>query len=129
MLYTISDDDTRRAAAGYYSLTSRTGPDILGKFMHFITIIRNICAHDGRLYNRLFEQKPNLSKQEKAILRRNPDGTPDNEHLFSYIIVMKRLLDKSDFTDMKNRLAELNNEYPFVSMRYYGFCDNWQTIL
>ena len=97
--------------------------------MHSMTIIRNLCAHGGRLYNRLFEQKPWLSKQEKALLRSLPNGTVDNAHLYSFIMIMRRLLKPNEFLDMKNEIRILSQKYVFVDLRYYGFREDWQTVL
>ena len=98
-------------------------------FMHKLTIIRNLCAHGSRLFNRLFEQKPWLNKKELAILRTDKDGKVDNAHLFSFILIMRRLLKAGDFEELKNELISLSVKYPFVKMKYYGFPDNWQNVL
>lgn len=56
-LYKISELPLQQAVANALGIEIK-GREILGKFMHSMTIIRNLCAHGGRLYNRLFEQKP-----------------------------------------------------------------------
>ena len=60
-LYKISEEPIKKAVAAYYGLTMTSGHQILGGFMHSMTIIRNLCAHGSRLFNRLFEQKPSLN--------------------------------------------------------------------
>ena len=97
--------------------------------MHGMTILRNLCAHGSRLYNRLFIRKPSLSGKEKKLLRTDEDGLVDNAHLFGYILNMKRLLSSHDFDGMKDRMVKLTEKIPFVSMRYYGFPDNWKDII
>ena len=67
-----------------------------------MTIIRNLCAHGSRLFNRLFEQKPSLNKKEQTLLIVNSDGTKDNAHLYGFILVMRRLLTADEF----NAVAE-----------------------
>ena len=94
-----------------------------------MTIIRNLCAHGSRLYNRLFEQKPWLNKRERALLIKLPDGTVDNAHLYGFILIMRRLLKKEDFTEMKTEILALSQKYPFVNLRYYGFRGDWKTVL
>ena len=105
------------------------GDELLGRFMHSITIIRNLCAHGSRLYNRLFEQKPWLKKQERALLIRNPDGKEDNAHLYGFILIMRRLLTKTEFDTMKIEIADLSRKYPFVNLKYYGFRKDWEKML
>lgn len=128
-LYKISEEPIKKAVASYYGLTKNTGHLILGNFMHSMTIIRNLCAHGSRLYNRLFEQKPSLNKKEQSLLIKNRDGTIDNAHLYGFILIMKRLLTSEEFADFKARLVELTKKYPFVKMRYYGFRNDWETKL
>ena len=97
--------------------------------MHSLTIIRNLCAHGSRLFNRLFEQKPRLSRKELAILRKDEQGNIDNAHLFGFIIIIKRLLKADDFAELKNELLDLKQKYPFVNLKYYGFPEDWQKVL
>lgn len=128
-LYKISEEPIKKAVAAYYGLTMTSGHQILGGFMHSMTIIRNLCAHGSRLFNRLFEQKPSLNRREQALLIRDADGSIDNAHLYGFILVMRRLLTKDEFADFKSRLCALAKKYPFVSMRYYGFRDDWEAML
>lgn len=129
LLYKISEDSIKKAIAAHYGLTMGTGHQILGGFMHSMTIIRNLCAHGSRLFNRLFEQKPSLNKKEQALLIKNSDGTIDNAHLYGFLFIMKRLLPSSDFAVFKRQLISLTKKYPFVSLRYYGFRDDWEEKL
>jgi len=125
IFFSISDSNVRNNVAD--SLGIKENP--LGRFMHFMTILRNLCAHGSRLYNRLFEQKPKLKKDEQKLLNTNKYGIRDNSHLFSYILVMKRLLAANEFNEMKQELSNLTKKYPFVHMKYYGFRSDWKNIL
>ena len=127
-LYSISEFDVQTAVAKTLGF-EHNGAAILKRFMHSMTIIRNLCAHGSRLYNRIFEQKPWLNKKEHALLRKNKDGNIDNAHLFSFILIMRRLLKSDEFSSMINEISILTERYPFVNMRYYGFNDDWKKIL
>ena len=127
-LYKISEQPIKLAVAKALGLKAR-GDEVLERFMHHMTIIRNLCAHGSRLYNRLFEQKPWLRKQEKALLISLPDGTVDNAHLYGFILIMRRLLKPEEFLEMKGEIAELSQKYTFVNLRYYGFRENWKSVL
>lgn len=127
-LYSISDQQIKNAVASEMQLQPK-GDVLLGRFMHSMTILRNLCAHGSRLYNRLFEQKPWLNKTEQALLRKEPDGTVDNAHLYGFILIMRRLLLSDDFRRMKMEILQLSRKYPFVSMRYYGFREDWEAAL
>lgn len=126
--YKISPKPIKLAVADAIGLHQK-GDELLTRFMHHMTILRNLCAHGSRLYNRLFEQKPWLSKTERALLLVKKDGTRDNEHLYSYLIIMRRLLPSSEFTALKSQLVALSENYPFVRLRYYGFPEDWYTVL
>lgn len=127
-LYKISEQPIKLAVATALGLKAQ-GDEVLEKFMHHMTIIRNLCAHGSRLYNRLFEQKPWLRKQEKALLISLPDGTVDNAHLYGFILIMRRLLKPDEFAEMKGEIAALSQKYPFVNLRYYGFREDWESVL
>lgn len=126
--YSISEPSLQKAVADSFGLTKQ-GAVLLGRFMHSMTIIRNLCAHGSRLYNRLFEQKPKLSKRELGLLRRDDSGNIDNAHLFGFILIMKRLLSPAEFTAFKDELISLTVEFRFVNTKYYGFPSDWQTVL
>ena len=126
-LYSISDPTLKLDIAKAIGIEKRGG-DLLSHFMHSMTIIRNLCAHGSRLYNRLFEQKPSLNKTEKKLLIIQPDGTVDNAHLYGFILVMKRLLKPNEFSRMKGEIIGLSQKYPFVNMQHYGFRNDWKNV-
>lgn len=128
-LYSISETDVKNAVASQFGLTVNKASSILGKHMHSMTIIRNLCAHGSRIYNRLFEQKPSLNKREKALLIKKADGNVDNSHFYGFVLIMKRLLPASRFSEMKESVIALTQKYPFVRMDYYGFRNDWQMKL
>lgn len=105
-------------------------PALVGEFMHSLTIIHNLCAYGSRLFNRLFEQKPRLSRKEQTILRKDESGNMDNAHLFGFILIIKcLLLMPENFIALKSEILGLKGKYPFVNLKYYGFPDDWQNVL
>ncbi len=124
ILYLItksSDENIKDAVAKHFNLTNTKASEILQKSMHSLTIIRNMCAHGRRLYNRLFEQKPFLSKKQKDLLMKNESGNIDNSRLYGFVLLMKQLLTSEDFECFKTKLITIANKYPFVGMKFYGF--------
>lgn len=128
-LYSISEQPIKDAVACTFGLTMSKGASILGNYMHSMTIIRNLCAHGSRIFNRLFEQKPSLNKKEKALLIRDKNGLIDNAHFYGFVLIMKRLLPADNFMEMKTAIIALTKKYPFVRMDYYGFRNDWQEKL
>ena len=128
-LYRISLPELKTVIANQFGLHMNTGSVILGEYLYAMTTIRNFCAHGNRLFNRLFIRKPSLNSKEKALLLKNDDGTLDNSHLYGFIIMMRRLIDRDSFDNMIAEITALHEKYPFVSMRYYGFRDDWEEKL
>ena len=126
-LYSCSPEQVKSTVACQMGLRKKDGA-LLGKFLYSMTIIRNLCAHDSRLYNRLFEQKPSLSRKEKELLIQDDQGI-DNAHLYGFVIIMRRLLKPEDFHSLKDELLALSRRYPSVNMRHYGFRDDWEECL
>ncbi len=127
-MYRISKNELKEKVAFKFNYKMSNGYEFLEKHMHSITIIRNLCAHNSRLYNRLFVSKPNLNSKEKQFLNRDENGEYDNSHLFGFIMIMRRLLERKDFIDLKKDIIELTHKYPFVSLKYYGFGPNWNDL-
>lgn len=125
-LYSISEQTVKNAVARKFGLTMSKGASILESYMHSMTIIRNLCAHGSRIYNRLFEQKPSLNKKEKTLLIKDSAGNIDNAHFYGFLLIMKRILPADKFHEMKNSIVALTHKYPFVRMDYYGFRNDWQ---
>ncbi|MCM1286278.1 MAG: Abi family protein [Acetobacter sp.] len=128
-LYKISHLQLKIDIANNFGLSVNGGYEILEKYMHGMTIIRNLCAHNSRLYNRLFITKPSLNSKERKLLNLDSNGNKDNAHLFGYIINMRRLLKREDFINLKLEITELTHKYSFVDLKYYGFNPNWNNIL
>lgn len=127
-MYGILDEDIQKNIAKEFGYCHNTGNELLAQLLHNVTIVRNICAHGGRLYNRNFIRKPKLSRAQKKLLRVD-DGKKVYDRLFSYILVIKALSLSQDFDLLKEHLWELTSKYPFVDMKYYGFPENWKEIL
>lgn len=124
-LYSISESNLQKNVAKAFSLNFQNAGELLGKFIHSMTIIRNLCAHGGRLFNRIFQRKPSLNKKEQNVLIRNKDGIIDNAHLCGFILIMRRLLKRSDFQGLQKELKSILGEYPFVEPKYYGLTTDW----
>ena len=126
ILYSISLNEIKKNVINNF--TSYKSSQTIEKHIHSMTIIRNLCAHGMRIYNRIFHQKPSLNKEEKKLLIQKNNKIIDNK-FYGFIIIMKKLLSKFDFQSMKNSIIELTEKYPFVKMTYYGFRDDWKEIL
>jgi abortive infection bacteriophage resistance protein len=128
-LYALLDDDIRKNIAEQLGFNKSTRYEIIENLLHCITILRNICAHGGRLYNRLFTRKPKLSQKEKSTLRVEDDGKIIFDKLFSYILVLKSITKQKDFEIVIEHIKQIKKQYPLVDFKHYGFPDNWIDVL
>jgi len=105
--------------------------EYIGNWLQGCTILRNICAHRGRLFNRQIPFSLRLGKKDKLVLKNN--GISMNKatkQLFAYLIVMKKMIPNDEIWDaFTSRLVDLKNKYPFVRLDYYGFTEDWKKIL
>ena len=105
--------------------------EYIGNWLQGCTILRNICAHRGRLYNRQIPFSLRLGRKDKQIfIGKGISLNKASKQLFTYIIVMKKMIpDEEIWKTFIGRLRSLINKYPFVRLDYYGFIDEWEEII
>lgn len=104
----------------------------LARWLEQLTIIRNICAHHSRLWNKSFTPAPTsaLRTQEKFLLL--PEG--QSEDLFGALLVMTHLLQlASPGTTWTHKVTTLIKDdflsNPLVSQQALGLPDQWESAL
>ncbi len=94
------------------------------------SVLRNIVAHRGRLYNRSFTIKPRLDKKDKSLLLVNSSGNVILDKLFSQVLALQNLCPKKNmWLDFCYDLFVLTETYPRVNIKAYGFPDDWKEKL
>lgn len=97
--------------------------DYIANWLHGLSIIRNICAHRGRLYNRNMTIKLKLPDQFWSL------GVSNNK-VFAYIYALKTLIiDSYLWNQFIVRLQDTLNEYDEVYIGDLGFPESWQEVL
>jgi abortive infection bacteriophage resistance protein len=93
-------------------------------------ILRNICAHRGRIYNRYITFAPRLSAKDKLLFSNsNLDLNKDTKQIFTYIYIMNKLIgDNAVMDNFVDRFKKLIKKYPFVKLSHYGFHDDWEKL-
>ena len=129
LMYQMSPDHVKTMVADDFGLSGKKAASLMGKFLHGLTIVRNLCAHESRIYNRLFRFKANLNKNDLMLLRKDKHGNPDNEKVFGYFLVIRRLAKTKDWKQFKDAIIGLADQYPSVWLKNYGFPDNWREVL
>ncbi len=98
----------------------------LSNWLHCMSVLRNMCAHNNRLYNKTY--KPAI-KLTKGFLRFNPELK--NNSLFAYIIILSRMLpNKTIKKEFKDSFINLINNYKDkVNLINIGLVDNYIDLL
>lgn len=99
----------------------------LSSWLTTITLIRNIIAHHGRLWNRVIINKYDWPpKTKKPILSYMPDGYQRRKifPILSAIIYLSNFI--SSGHDIKTELLSLFAEYKFVPLYKIGFPKGWE---
>lgn len=81
----------------------------LVRWMEHLTIIRNICAHHGRLWNKSFTPVPTSALRTQPEFARLPEG--QNEKIYGALVVMSGLLRVvSPGTSWPDKISQLIQE-------------------
>ncbi len=133
--YSLMNPREQNAISRKYRLKSQEFKVIL----HNLTLIRNICAHDEKLYdikmrNRIASTVYHNKLNIECIYGNYRFGTRD---LFSVVICLKILLDKEQFEDFYknviNNIQELNKSLNTIELKSVlekmGFPNNYKELL
>lgn len=101
---------------------------LLGKWIHGIHIMRNICAHHGRLWNRPIPIKMLIQKEvEEGIRDPFVKIIPSNPYkIYASLCSIQYFLDIIEPNNtFRNELKELMNKLPANRRGDMGFVKNW----
>jgi abortive infection bacteriophage resistance protein len=119
-LFRGSPSSVRKQIAGRFGTTDKVFDSWLGA----LTAVRNICAHHGRLWNRVLGYKPMIPK--KAAQWHEPVEV-SNTRVFGVLTILKYLLsDITRDTQWPTRLSGLLAEYPEIPLDSMGFPEDWR---
>lgn len=99
---------------------------LMGSWLHTLTMIRNICAHHGRLWNRELGVQPVMPKNKGIkwpdYLQRQAKHTRVAVALAIIHYFMQQI---SPQTQWLKELEELLEEYPSIHKESMGLTENW----
>lgn len=100
-------------------------------WLQALVVLRNLCAHHSRVYNRGLSSVPKFSSHDLERLK--SFGYQANEigkKVFFALLIMDRIFDDNNITKkIINNMDKLTQTYPFVNLKHYGFKSNWKYIL
>ncbi len=112
----------RQAIADAYDLDEK----ILVSFAHHLTIVRNHCAHHGRLWNRKLSMRMLIPTKKPRNLPEAFNPTRDR-YIYNTLTMLSYLMHRiSPDSGWMGRLKELLIETPQVDVAAMGFPANWE---
>ncbi|MFH1061958.1 MAG: Abi family protein [Candidatus Omnitrophota bacterium] len=121
-MYRGVSDQIKQKIANHYGIPD----EILTSWLKTINVIRNICAHHSRLWNREMGVKPYIPRKKKYPQWHEPVAISQNR-IFGVLTIFHYLLKIiAPQSNWKARLCSLLDEYPEISRWSMGFSDNWK---
>lgn len=131
--YASTKDNTARAKVS--KALGMPTVEIMESVLHCLTLIRNICAHHARLWNRkMTMQLPNIKRLKNDIQTEDVTDKTGNiqqqprREIYNYLIVMISMMKTiNPTTTWVNRLAELIKTTSVAQQNAMGFPTDWQS--
>ena len=121
-LFKSVDDELRRIIARSYGIEDK----ILQSWLEVLNMVRNICAHHGRLWNRELGLKPLVPHKRKHPEWHVPVEVRNNR-LFAVLTILEFMRKKVVPTSKWSaRLKDLFARYPEIPLNLMGFPDDWE---
>lgn len=118
LYYCLHERDKKEIA----KRTNGMNENFLRQWLHCLSVLRNICAHYGYLYQREFSVRPRLY--------RDFGWDPNNNgSVFAMCLVLKHLSEKEDWTYFSKKIQEKIADHQKFSLTNYGFPDDWARYL
>jgi abortive infection bacteriophage resistance protein len=113
----------KKKLCSFFGLKSG-GFRILENWMQHLTIVRNICAHHGRLWDRLIVLELSYAPAlEGAWIRRFPDGRKRYATLSLLAWLTHRITDSAY---LSSEITDLLQEYEAIPLERLGFPAYWK---
>jgi abortive infection bacteriophage resistance protein len=114
----LKPKETRRAIAHTYGLDD----DCLASWLQHLTVIRNICAHHARLWNRELVKTPQQIKTKPMVLA---GQFAPNRKIYNTLLILLYFTDVIDLEPhWRTELLALLNQHPTLLPRM-GFPIDW----
>lgn len=121
-LFNGTDDSLRKKIAAEYNISDV----VLKSWLGTLNVIRNICAHHGRLWNRELSYKPFIPKANKFPQWHYPVAITNNR-VFGILTILRYMLTYvAPTSGWAHRFIKLIHDYPEIHLRSMGFPDNWK---
>ncbi|MGI9014000.1 MAG: Abi family protein [Phycisphaerales bacterium] len=118
--YRGSHNDVRRAVSQPFNVHH----SVFESWLFALNVVRNICAHHSRLWNRVLGVKPMIPK--KKVDWHQP-VIVHNDRVFGILTLCKWCLDRvAPQSHWPQRLSQLIDSSPHIPIQDMGFPTNWK---
>lgn len=117
--------------ASSYKYTSKKGNSVtpsqkmFSSWVQAVSILRNICAHNSRIYNRTIHTTPEILDADRVV------PTPAHNGLYQILLAMKYLRSSDEewmlFVNELDKLFQNNSSV--ISLTAMNFPTDWKTHL
>jgi len=123
-LQNLAAPKDRQAIANAYGLDEK----VLVSFAHHLTVVRNHCAHHGRVWNRKFSLKMLIPGKKPAGLSAvfNPDQDRRVYNTLAMLAYLMRHLNTD--TRWPGKVKVLLHNYPHIKPMHMGFPVDWEQM-
>lgn len=123
-LQNMASPKDRQAIANTYGLDEK----VLVSFAHHLTVLRNHCAHHGRIWNRKFSMTM-LIPGKKPVGLSTAFNTQQVRRIYNSLTMLAYLTRQLDpRTQWPERVKALISTCPFIQTQHMGFPAQWQTF-
>jgi len=121
-LFRGADQYAKREIANEYGVSAK----IMESWLLTLNYIRNLCAHHGRLWNRVLPLKPILPKASKTPAFHHPVSIP-SDRVFTILTILLYLIGYiAPQSAWPSRLIDLwGKKHPVIPLGNMGFPNNW----
>lgn len=127
-LYSLLPVGIKKNIANSYDYLDES---LLTNWIHAATVLRNVCAHNGRIYNRSIPTPIIIENKTQTYLT-NALGkfTVYPQTLFAYLLAFRRISDVDSWKRFYEQLTKLFVKYDgIIEINRMGFPYQWKTIL
>ena len=115
----IQKRQDRQVIAKKYNLDEK----ILKSFLHHLTIIRNICAHHSRLWNRKLRVDTRLANTPESLKNSFTSNNANKRNIFNTLVYIKYLLDTIEPEHVWDK--KLKTLVKDINIEAMGFPEDW----
>lgn len=115
----IKKRSDRKCIAAYYNIDE----SILKSYLHHLTIIRNICAHHSRLWNKKFTFSSKIPRNPENLAQ---SLIPDMKTIYNTLVFIKFFMDTINPShSWHKQLISIIEKYQ-INTTSMGFPNNWK---